>query len=284
MNDQMVDILLSLVFFLVFRLLHAMILIYLEKQNCFPESLRNLDDTRLSVIRMPKGSPEDAEWSSMLISTFHSTFVIYFIFVFLGVEGHWTKEEIAYGTTADLRILFDFSIGYFIHDSLLMFWWRMENWEIMTFHHLVAATPYMVYNFVLGCYGGLYILTLFLLVEICTIPLNLKYFFEKHGFGSKPVTISFYCTIISWIPCRLVLPIYNLVILYTVVIPLWWSEKSHWQFGVCVMPSVTAAHIITLFCWGVFFAKWVPELKDKWTRSDSQVPIKRGTPHLLSEV
>lgn len=123
----------------------------------------------------------------------------------------------------------------------------------------VTRLPYLIYNFHAGCGMDFYLLSLFLLVELAVIPLNITTFLEQLGYGKTKVHKAFfYSTYVFWFGARVVLPLYNVYILWERIIP----EAG--DYLLCVVPAAICGHLIAAFCVGVFVFVWTPDVLAKW--------------------
>lgn len=110
-----------------------------------------------------------------------------------------------------------------------------------------------------GCGMDVYLLTLFLLVEFAVIPLNVTTFLEQLGYGkTKLHRYFFYATYVCWFIARVVLPLYNIYVLWLRIIP------AATESPVCTIPAALCGHIIAAFCVGVFIFVWTPDVLARW--------------------
>jgi hypothetical protein len=113
---------------------------------------------------------------------------------------------------------------------------------------------------------------MFLLVEIATLPLNARGFLETLGLHeSKNHTRAIYATYIVWGITRLILPVYLVYIFWAFAYP---SLHNH---DVCLYPNLVCAHIIALFCVGVFFFVQTPEIYERWKPFSSSSSLAHST-------
>ena len=102
-------------------------------------------------------------------------------------------------------------------------------------------------------------LQLFLMVELAVIPLNITTFMEQLGYGkSKTHECFFYTTYACWFVARVLLPIYNVYVLWVKIIPKAGAAP------LCTVPAAFCGHIICAFCVGVFVFVWTPDVLAKW--------------------
>lgn len=123
----------------------------------------------------------------------------------------------------------------------------------------IHRLPYLIYNFHSGCGMDFYLLSLFLLVELAVIPLNVTTFLEQLGYGQTRIhTICFYTTYVFWFVARVVLPLYNVYVLWQRIIP------DYAESPLCILPAAICGHVIAAFCVGVFVLVWTPDMMAKW--------------------
>ncbi|TMW60722.1 hypothetical protein Poli38472_000764 [Pythium oligandrum] len=203
-------------------------------------------------------SEEQGDWGSRVNSTIHS-FVIVPGMLYTLLSQEWDAAYMPLLPTDVAQMFFSFSCGYFIADLYVLVCWQVPMWRVFVIHHLVAATPYLIFNFYPGCGMDFYLLTLFLLVEIAVVPLNIATFVEQLGYGKTRLhTLLFYMTYVCWFGARVVLPLYNVYILWWVLIP----QAS--DAPLCIIPSAICGHLIAAFCVGVFVFVWTPDMLAKW--------------------
>ncbi|KAG5182770.1 hypothetical protein JKP88DRAFT_164331 [Tribonema minus] len=200
---------------------------------------------------------EKAEWCARISSTVHASIVVPGVIACL-IENKWSSDSIAFTSPAGCRAIFSVSIGYFLQDLGALIWWRLQHWQATAFvaHHLVALTPYCINNFVSGCHCGNYVLALFLLVEIPTLPLNCVGTLDQLGLRQSHARyLCFLVMYSSWFLARVLLPVYLLIVLYEIIIPSWYSDRGGAQFAVCVVPSAVCANVIAFACFYIFLAQ-----------------------------
>lgn len=135
-----------------------------------------------------------------------------------------------------------------------MFWLLSRNYSI----------PYFINNFISCCAASQYGLLLFLLVELATLPLNARGFIESVGReDSKHHTRSIYVTYVIWAITRTALPIYLVYVFWVYAYP---PDRNH---DVCLYPNLVGAHVIALFCVGVFFFVHTPEIIARWKADEA---------------
>lgn len=137
---------------------------------------------------------------------------------------------------------------------------------------VAASIPYFINNFFACCAASQYGLLLFLLVELATLPLNARGFIESVGReDSKNHTRSIYVTYVIWAITRTALPIYLVYVFWVYAYP---PDRND---PVCLYPNLVGAHVIALFCVGVFFFVHTPEIAARW-RADSAAASGKAEP------
>lgn len=204
--------------------------------------------------------PEQGDWCSRVNSTIHAL-VIATGMTYSFMQQQWdddllpTKETPMHLAT----ILFSFSCGYFLFDLFVLVLWQVPLWRVFVIHHIVAALPYLIFTTHAGCGMDLYLLQLFLMVEFAVIPLNITTFMEQLGYGkTKTHEFFFYTTYVFWFVARVLLPLYNVYVLWTKIIP------GAGAAPLCTVPAAFCGHIIAAFCIGVFIFVWTPDVLAKW--------------------
>mmetsp|Transcript_12394 Transcript_12394/g.18586 ORF Transcript_12394/g.18586 Transcript_12394/m.18586 type:complete len:336 (+) Transcript_12394:173-1180(+) len=198
---------------------------------------------------------EKAEWCTRICSTVHASVVIPGVVLCL-VRDTWNSDTIPFDSPNLCRKIFSVSIGYFGQDLIALVKWKLNYWQAFVAHHIVGALPYVINNFVPNCHCANYVLALFLLVEIPTLPLNCVGVLDQIGMRkSNARYVSFIVMYALWFLARIILPIYLLVVLYEIVIPAWYSVKSRDDFAVCVVPSTVSANVISFFCFYIFLTQ-----------------------------
>ncbi|RLN90876.1 hypothetical protein BBJ28_00018270 [Nothophytophthora sp. Chile5] len=122
-----------------------------------------------------------------------------------------------------------------------------------------SRVPYFINNFISCCAACQFGLLLFLLVELATLPLNVRGFMDAvDRKDSKNYTRSIYVTYVIWGVSRTLLPIFLIYSFWSYSYP---SDRNH---DVCFFPNLVGAHVIALFCVGVFFFVHTPEIIQLW--------------------
>lgn len=108
-------------------------------------------------------------------------------------------------------------------------------------------------------------------MELATLPLNARGFIESVGReDSKHHTRSIYATYVIWAITRTVLPIYLVYVFWVYAYP---PARNH---DVCLYPNLVGAHVIALFCVGVFFFVHTPEIIARWKADEAALAAAGG--------
>ena len=118
-----------------------------------------------------------------------------------------------------------------------------------------TSVPYFINNFISCCAACQFGLLLFLLVELATLPLNARGFLDaRDRQDSRHYMPSIYTTYVIWGISRTALPIFVMYCFWAYAYP---SDRNQDK---CFFPNLVSAHIIALFCVGVFFFVHTPEM------------------------
>ncbi|GAB9476598.1 hypothetical protein Gpo141_00013661, partial [Globisporangium polare] len=191
-------------------------------------------------------------------STIHAVMIVAGMLTTV-LRQQWDDDLMPLGSTSAATALFSFSCGYFLFDLYVLVRFKVPLWRVFVIHHIVAAVPYLIYNFHAGCGMDFYLLSLFLLVEFAVIPLNVTTILEQLGYGNTPLHATFfYITYVCWFGARVVLPLYSVYVLWERIIP------NAAESPLCVIPAAVCGHLIAAFCVGVFVFVWTPDVLAKW--------------------
>lgn len=169
-----------------------------------------------------------------------------------------SREPDSYDNLFWVHAFMAISAAYFLVDLCVILIYRVPMWMVFACHHIVALIPLLINLFSGDCPGGTFMLSAFLLVEIPVISLNIQNFLEQTGRGqTRAYAVCFYITYAFWFVFRIILPLYLLCLLWALILP---SLPYFW----CVAPGVVSAHLITIFCIGVFFFVLSRELRTRW--------------------
>eukprot|EP00752_Nemacystus_decipiens_P017853 g16009.t1 len=214
-----------------------------------------------------------ADWSARINSTIHATLVCTLVTICLLTMSFDPVTLVPLGSTALLEITFSISIGYFLFDLSVILWYMLPMWTVFVAHHIVAVTPYAISQFFYTCHQGQYVLLLFLLVEASTVPLNVMAFLEDLG---RRRTLTHRCAhgvmYVLWFVFRVLLPFYLLLLIWTKIAQNISTEEA------CLVPSMVCAHIIALFCVGVFVFLLTPEIYNRIKFGDKDGPTINTAP------
>uniref|UniRef100_K3WHE8 TLC domain-containing protein n=1 Tax=Globisporangium ultimum (strain ATCC 200006 / CBS 805.95 / DAOM BR144) TaxID=431595 RepID=K3WHE8_GLOUD len=199
-------------------------------------------------------APQKADWCSRVNSTIHAVAVVIGVAVALS-SITWDSEFAPTSSIRSASFIFSVAIGYFMCDLMIIIIWPVPMQYVFITHHIVAVVPYFINNFISCCAASQYGLLLYLLVELATLPLNARGFMESVGReDTKNHTRSIYVTYWVWAVTRTALPIYLLYVVWKYAYP---SDRNH---DVCLYTNIVGAHVISLFCVGVFLFVHTPEI------------------------
>ncbi|CAI5744256.1 unnamed protein product [Peronospora destructor] len=199
-------------------------------------------------------SAQKADWCSRVNSTIHAVLIVIGVAYALAYIT-WADGFMPMSSIRAASFIFSIAIGYFLCDLIVIIIWPVPMQWVFIVHHIVAVVPYFINNFVSCCAACQFGLLLFLLVELATLPLNARGFLDaRNRQDSKNYMRSIYITYIVWGLSRMVLPIFLIYALWAYAYP---SDRNH---DTCFFPNLVSAHIIALFCIGVFFFVHTPEM------------------------
>ncbi|TYZ61890.1 hypothetical protein PybrP1_004831 [[Pythium] brassicae (nom. inval.)] len=186
-----------------------------------------------------------ADWCSRVNSTIHAVAVVVGVAVAL-TSISWDSDFMPTSSIRPASFIFSVAIGYFLCDLIIIIVWPVP---------MQMVIPYFINNFVACCAASQYGLLLFLLVELATLPLNARGFLESVGReDSKHHARAIYATYGVWAVTRTALPIYLVYVFWVYAYP---PDRND---PVCLYPNLLGAHVIALFCVGVFFFVHTPEI------------------------
>ncbi|EQC39948.1 hypothetical protein SDRG_02604 [Saprolegnia diclina VS20] len=205
---------------------------------------------------------QKGEWCSRINSTIHST-VICAGLLYSFSQQEWDAHLMPIHSL-DLAIgLFSFSIAYFLFDLYVVYAWKIEHYKVFVAHHIIAMIPYVLYNFYGGCTMNTYLLSMYLLVEICIPPMNLATILDLLGYKETAVYIGlFYVAYIAWFFARVCLPLYTLYVMWADFIP--GTDWSSFRVFLCTAPPLLCGHVISVFCIGCFVTMITPDVIARW--------------------
>jgi len=209
-----------------------------------------------------------ADYCTRWCSSVHALISVFGVLICLSTN-NWTKESISFGSDKLCRTIFSISIGYFFQDGVILIKHKMQLYEVFIAHHIIASIPYMMNNFF--CEHGTFVLASFLLVEVTSLPYNLVTMIEFCGKESTPLYRPAYLVLfVTWIIFRVILPLILLIILFSIVVPEWFYSHNRPDSlllsSFCILPSTVSAHLITAFCWYVFFGLLIKNFKTVWIK------------------
>ncbi|KAL3674735.1 hypothetical protein V7S43_000667 [Phytophthora oleae] len=199
-------------------------------------------------------SAQKADWCSRVNSTIHAVLVVIGVAYALA-DISWADGFMPMTSIRAASFIFSIAIGYFLCDLIVIIVWPVPMQLVFIIHHIVAVVPYFINNFISCCAACQFGLLLFLLVELATLPLNARGFMDaRDRQDSKNYMRSIYTTYIIWGISRTALPIFVMYDFWAYAYP---SDRNH---DTCFFPNLVSAHLIALFCVGVFFFVHTPEM------------------------
>eukprot|EP00644_Phytophthora_capsici_P011100 jgi/Phyca11/506164/fgenesh2_kg.PHYCAscaffold_18_\ len=197
---------------------------------------------------------QKADWCSRVNSTIHAVLVVIGVAYALA-DISWADGFMPMTSIRAASFIFSIAIGYFLCDLIVIIVWPVPMQWVFIIHHIVAVVPYFINNFISCCAACQFGLLLFLLVELATLPLNARGFMDaRDRQDSKNYMRSIYTTYIIWGISRTALPIFVMYDFWAYAYP---SDRNH---DTCFFPNLVSAHLIALFCVGVFFFVHTPEM------------------------
>ncbi|CEG38339.1 conserved hypothetical protein [Plasmopara halstedii] len=176
---------------------------------------------------------QKADWCSRVNSTIHAVVIVVGVTYALA-DIRWSSDYMPMSSIRAASFVFSIAIGYFLCDLIIIIVWPVPMQLVFIIHHTVAVVPYFINNFISCCAACQFGLLVFLLVELATLPLNLRGFLDaRDRQESKHYLSSVYTTYVIWGISRTALPIFLIFI---------------------------SAHLIALFCIGVFVFVHTPEV------------------------
>jgi hypothetical protein len=208
---------------------------------------------------------QKADWCSRINSTFHALLIVPAMLLL-------TWDDTPTDTTYLIPLFFCVTVGYFTMDLIVLLVYQVPYWSQFAIHHVVAVVPYAVYLLSSHCQYGVDILALFLCVEVSTLPLNAQAFLEQTGLGDTMAhTLAFYFTYFTWLVFRVCLP---LILMYVL-----WSKYILGPDPLgCMLPGIVCSHIITFFCIFIFVVVLTPDLRERYKRNKTAVPVAPEKP------
>ncbi|CAH0475597.1 unnamed protein product [Peronospora belbahrii] len=210
-------------------------------------------------------SAQKADWCSRVNSTIHAILVVIGVAYALA-DISWGDQFMPVSSIRAASFIFSIAIGYFLCDLIIIIIWPVPLQWVFIIHHLVAVVPYFINNFISCCAACQFGLLLFLLVELATLPLNVRGFLDaRDRQDSKHYMRSIYITYMIWGISRMILPLFVMYEFWAYAYP---SDRNH---DTCFFPNLVSAHIIALFCVGVFFFVHTPEMiQILWKQHEQQ--------------
>lgn len=206
-----------------------------------------------------------ADNCSRVNSTIHTAIIVPCLLLGL-VTNTWDSETMMPLTSvAFLQATLCCTIAYFIMDFIVIVYYKVPMWIGFATHHAIAIIPFFIYMFFPQCPYGLFILSGFMMVEFSNFSLNTQAILQQNGHGkSRAYAFAFYWTFVSWIFIRIINPIAMLVILHVKIWPALPEESKMY-----LLPGITSAYLIVVFCSSVFVGVLCKELRNRWAAEPS---------------
>eukprot|EP00759_Apiculatamorpha_spiralis_P014995 PhF_6_TR21693/c0_g1_i2/m.30977 len=202
---------------------------------------------------------DKGDWCSRGNSTLHALIIVP---GFIGTTAAttWDDNFEPISNPAPMHFFMCISIAYFAFDFVVCIVFQLPNYGVFLAHHIFASIPYGIHLFRLDCRWGAYPLSLYLIVEIATLTLNLQSYLVQTGRENwKMCRNLFYATYVLWLLSRVGLPLYVLYIMFKYTfLPRTEAEKA------CLIPDVICGFFIAFFCISVFFGVLTKQLWDRW--------------------
>ncbi|OQR91310.1 actin-related protein 2/3 complex subunit [Thraustotheca clavata] len=218
---------------------------------------------------------ERGEWCSRINSTIHST-VICTGLLYSFTQQEWNANMFPIHSMELATSLFSFSIAYFAFDLYVVYAWKIEHWKVFVAHHIIAMIPYIIFNFYGGCVMNAYLLSMYLLVEICIPPMNLATILDLLGYkDTLSYVVLFYVAYIAWFFSRVCLPMYTVYVMWVDFIPI--ADLSSFHSFFCAVPAIVCGHIISIFCIGCFIFMITPDVLARWQTPKNSIHYPHAT-------
>ena len=167
--------------------------------------------------------------------------------------------DCGYGVAPLLAVLC-VSFAYFAFDLVVVVGFFVPLWGVFAAHHVLAMVCIGTNLFFPDCRrGATFTISVFLLVEVTTVPLNIHTHALQVGYPdrSRLAQWTYFATAACWVPTRLVIPVAMVVLNFTRVLFPSVPVEHRW----CYAPSIAGSVLLTAFCVVVFVGVVVPEVR-----------------------
>jgi hypothetical protein len=201
---------------------------------------------------------KQADNSSRVTSTIHSIIVAPCLLYGVSTMS-WSGSLEAQASSSFLQATLLVSAGYFISDIYIVLYYRIPMWTIFMLHHIAAMVPYLLYYFTC-CNYGLYILSVYMLVEITNVPFNTMQWMQETG-NTDGLLYPFllHLTAAMWIVFRIASPLRCLFVTYQLYLPAV-------KYPPCLWPAQVCGVLVNIFCFAGFFVVIANQLAAYWSR------------------
>lgn len=171
----------------------------------------------------------------------------------------WSPSLEAQGSSSFLQATLLVSAGYLLFDLYVVATYRFSMWMVFTFHHIMAMVPYLIYLFTC-CNYGLYILSMYMLVEITNVPFNTVQWMQETG-NTEGFFYPFllHMVAIMWVVFRIASPMRCLYETYKYYLP-----GAH--YPPCLWPAQLCGVLVNVFCFAGFFVVIAKDIASYWNR------------------
>lgn len=209
---------------------------------------------------------KQADNCSRVNSTIHSIIVapclLYGISTML-----WSPAFEAQESSSFLQATLLVSAAYLISDLYVVLSYRIPMWTAFTMHHIMAMVPYLLYFFTC-CNYGLYILSVYMVVEITNVPLNtVQWMQETDNMDGVLYPFLLHLTAAMWIVFRIASPLCCLYATYAFYLPAV-------NYPRCLWPAQLCGVLVNIFCFIGFFVVIANDLVGYWSRPAKSLMVK----------
>ncbi|KPA83242.1 hypothetical protein ABB37_02921 [Leptomonas pyrrhocoris] len=179
----------------------------------------------------------------------------------------WSSTYEPQDSSSFLQATLLVSAGYLLFDLYVVLTYRIPRWTTFAIHHIMAMIPYMLYYFTC-CNYGLYLLSIYMLVEITNVPLNTVMWMQESGHSDGVLyALVLHLTAAMWIVFRIASPLWCLYASYKTYLP-----AVH--YPTCLLPSQLCGILVNVFCCTGFFVVIAKDVAEYWNRPAKPVVAK----------
>lgn len=212
------------------------------------------------------GVAKQADNCSRVNSTIHSLIVAPCLLYGISTMS-WSPTLEAQGSSSFLQATLLVSAAYLISDLYVVLTYRIPMWTAFTLHHVMAMVPYLIYYFTC-CHYGLYILSVYMVVEITNVPLNtVQWMQETDNVYGFLYPFLLHLTAAMWVVFRIASPLCCLYATYAFYLPAVNYPK-------CLWPAQLCGVLVNIFCFAGFFVVIASDIGRYWSRPAGSVLMK----------